>query len=291
VTPRLRALLFDFDGTLVDSEELHRRAYNLTFLRFDLGWSWNTVQYEKLLAISGGSERIAAYIDDLKLAPGEADKLRQLVPGIHRTKTKLYGELLAQSANRLRPGVVRLFGEAREHGIQIGIAATSALSNVQSLLATVFAGALGQAIGSVVAAELVERKKPSADIYRLLLSTLRVSAADCVAFEDSANGLAAAKAAGMCTVVTPSRWTGGQDFAGADLLLDKLGDPDDPLDDGDAARIGGARYLDIAQINGLHAKAGRGWRHSETKDEAAGGRPQGGHPEAGDGDARRPHDA
>jgi beta-phosphoglucomutase-like phosphatase (HAD superfamily) len=263
VAPLLRAVLFDFDGTLVDSEELHRQAYNLTFLKFHLGWSWNAAQYEQLLGISGGSDRIVAYINGLKQARAESDRLRRLVPGMYRAKTKLYGELLADGTHRLRPGVLRLFGEAREHGIKIGIAATSALRNVHPLLATAFAGAPGQAIGSVVGAEMVERKKPAADIYRLLLSTLRVSAADCVAFEDSTNGLAAARSAGLCTIVTPSRWTGRQDFAGADLLLDKLGDRDDPLDDRDAARIGGARCLGLAQITDLHVKAERGRSNPE----------------------------
>jgi beta-phosphoglucomutase-like phosphatase (HAD superfamily) len=280
----LRALLFDLDGTLIDNEELHRRAYNLTFLKFGLDWSWSPTLYAKLLKTSGGVDRIAAYIDDLNRAPAEADRLRRLVPGIHRAKTRLYGELLCDSANRLRSGVVRLFGAARENSLKLGIAATSDLSNVQTLLAAAFGNEVRQAIGSVVGAEMVERKKPAPDIYQLLLSTLRVSAADCVAFEDSANGLASAKAAGLCAVVTPSRWTRGQDFGGADLVLRKFGDPNDQLDDRDAALIGGAPYLGLTQIRALHDKALRS-RHQAG---AAGDAPI---RRQSDGNGRRAHDA
>ncbi len=145
-----RAFLFDFDGTLVNSEELHRRAYNLTFLKFDLDWSWRPALYEKLLKISGGSDRIVAYIEGLNRAPAEVDRLRRLVPGIHRAKTKLYGELLSDSANRLRSGVARLFGAARQSGLKLGIAATSALSNVQTLLAAAFGNELREVVGSIV---------------------------------------------------------------------------------------------------------------------------------------------
>jgi HAD superfamily hydrolase (TIGR01509 family) len=285
----LRALLFDFDGTIVDSEELHRQAYNLTFLKFDLGWSWSPTLYEKLLNISGGSDRIAAYIERLNRAPVEAARLRQLVPGIHRAKTKLYGELLADRANRLRPGVARLFGEAREHGVKIGIAATSALSNVHTLLSAAFASEVRDAVGSVVGAEMVGRRKPAPDIYRLLLSTLGFPAADCIAFEDSANGLAAAKAAGLCTVVTPSRWTRGQDFGAADLMLQKLGDPGDPFDDRDAVRIGGARFVGMTEISGLHQNA-RQREHGKDGEEGATRRVAGDHYDLGKLNARRAND-
>ena len=59
----LEALIFDVDGTLVDTEELHRQAYNQTFLDFGFGWEWNARRYAELLKISGGAARIAAFID------------------------------------------------------------------------------------------------------------------------------------------------------------------------------------------------------------------------------------
>jgi beta-phosphoglucomutase-like phosphatase (HAD superfamily) len=256
----VQAVLFDLDGTLVDSEELHRQAFNHAFLKFRLGWSWNPFDYEALLNVSGGAERIGVYVEKLRLPPAETSRLRRLVPAVHREKTRLYGELLAGGSVRLRSGVARLFGEAREAGVKIGLVATSSLANVQNLLTAILGSEGSKAIGAVVGADLVEHKKPAPDIYRLLLSMVRAPAARCVAFEDSANGLAAAKTAGLCTVVTPSGWTRAQDFASADLLLGKLGDPSDPLEAGEALRIGGAAYLGIIQIEALHAATTRGRR-------------------------------
>lgn len=210
---RLRALLFDVDGTLVDTEELHRSAFNDAFRQLSLGWDWDRELYAQLLAVSGGAERIAAGIDRLPVAAAEKTRLRRLVPRIHSAKTRIYDELLRSSGVRLREGVARLVGEARAAGLKIGLAATSASAS---------AHAQRVAADAIVCADQVARKKPAPDLYELALATLRVPAAACVAFEDSANGLAAAKAAGLCTVVAPSRWTLGQDFGGADLLVPTL---------------------------------------------------------------------
>ena len=247
----LRALVFDVDGTLVDTEELHRQAFNQAFLQFELDWHWSVDLYAELLNVSGGVDRIACYIDLLDLPAAESTWLRQRIPAIHREKTRIYGTLLGGSGVRLRPGIARLVDEARRAALRVGLVATSASENVQSLVAAVFGREARAAIGAIVCTDQVASKKPAPDVYELLLATLRVPAADCVAFEDSANGLAAAKAAGLYTVVTPSRWTVGQAFAGADLLLPTLGEPDKPLDPVTAARIGSAPYLGLVQLEAL----------------------------------------
>lgn len=253
---KIAALLFDVDGTLVDTEELHRQAFNQAFLAFGLGWEWTPDRYAALLAVSGGAERMAAQIDGLDATSAEKTRLRQLVPSVHREKTRIYGELLGSSAARLRPGVERLVTEARRSGIKVGLAATSAAANVQSLVAAAFGPDSRSAVTSIVCVDWVARKKPAPDVYELLLSTLRVNAPAAVAFEDSANGVAAAKAAGLVTVATPSRWTRAQDFAAADLTLPSLGDPEDPLPPALAARLGGVSYLGLAQLESLRGAHG-----------------------------------
>lgn len=210
---RLLALLFDVDGTLVDTEELHRSAFNDAFRQLSLGWDWDRDLYAELLAVSGGAERIAAYIDRLHAAAAEKTRLRRLVPLVHGAKARIYDELLRSNSVRLREGVARLVDEARAAGLKIGLAATSASAS---------AHAQRVAADAIVCADQVARKKPAPDLYELLLATLRVPAAACVAFEDSENGLAAAKAAGLYTVVAPSRWTLAQDFGRADLLAPTL---------------------------------------------------------------------
>lgn len=251
---RLLALLFDVDGTLADTEELHRSAFNEAFRRLSLGWDWEAGLYAQLLAVSGGAGRIAAYIDRLPASAAEKTRLRRLVPLVHGEKTRIYGELLADGPVRLRQGVARLVEEARAAGLKVGLAATSASAHAHALVAAAFGVAARAAIGAIVCADQVARKKPAPDLYELTLATLRVPAGACVAFEDSANGLAAAKAAGLYTVVTPSRWTLAQDFSAADLLLPALGEPEAPLDPGLAARIGGAPCLGLAQLEALRGR-------------------------------------
>jgi HAD superfamily hydrolase (TIGR01509 family) len=163
-------------------------------------------------------------------------------------------ELIGSNAARLRPGIARLVEEARKAGLRIGLAATSSSVNVQTLVSAAFGRQAHDAINAVVSADQVARKKPAPDIYELLLAMLGVSAKACVAFEDSANGLAAAKAAGLYTIVTPSRWTKGQKFSGADLLISNVGDSGQPLDS-DSAAVVGAPYLELARLEALRSVA------------------------------------
>jgi beta-phosphoglucomutase-like phosphatase (HAD superfamily) len=146
--------------------------------------------------------------------------------------------------------VARLIAQAQRAGVRVGLVASSASANVDTLVSSALGHDLRRAVGAIVCGDMVTRKKPAPDIYELLLTMLRVSAPEAVAFEDSANGLMAAKAAGLYTIVTPSRWTLGQKFESADLVLPSLGDPEAPLDAANAAKIG-APYLDLAKLVAL----------------------------------------
>src|SRR5262245_49922831 len=133
----LEALVFDLDGTFVDTDELHRRAFNQAFLEFDLGFDWKPDIYEKLLTVSGGADRIRHFIDGSALSQERKLGLHAVVPAVHREKTRIYGELLSDSAVRLRSGVRRLMDEARQAGLKIGVVATSASANMQPLILAV----------------------------------------------------------------------------------------------------------------------------------------------------------
>jgi len=250
----LAALLFDVDGTLADTEETHRQAFNAAFLEFQLPYAWGADEYEVLLNISGGKERLAHYFSTLKVAPAERERLLAAVPGLHRVKTQRYAELVAGGGSPLRPGIRRLLGEALDAGVKVGIASTTTSANVAALLDAEMGPNAHKRFAVIACGDVVPAKKPAPDIYRLALSTLGLSAAQAVAFEDSANGLAAAKAAGLFTVVTPTRWTAGQDFGEADLMLPHLGDADTPLSSAAAGRAGGA-FLTLAALGQLHARA------------------------------------
>lgn len=250
----LAALLFDVDGTLADTEETHRQAFNAAFLGMGLPYAWSADEYEVLLRISGGKERLAHYFASLPLPAAEHERLAAAVPGLHRVKTQHYAEIVASGGSPLRPGIRRLLGEAIEAGVRIGIASTTTSANVAALLDAEMGPNAHKRFSVIACGDVVPAKKPAPDIYQLALATLGLPASQAVAFEDSANGLAAAKAAGLFTVVTPTRWTSSQDFGVADLTLPHLGDADAPLDAASAERIGAA-FLTLDALERLHARA------------------------------------
>jgi HAD superfamily hydrolase (TIGR01509 family) len=218
----LRALIFDVDGTLADTEEVHRRAFNAAFAEHGLTWSWGRHVYGDLLRTAGGKERILEFVSRLHLPPAEKERLVGLVPALHRSKTIHYGRLLAAAAE-LRPGIVGLLQEARESGLKLAVATTTTRVNVECLM-NAACGAHASTIFDVIAAgDVVVRKKPAPDIYHHALACLEVPARACIAFEDSAIGLRAAKEAGLFTVVTPTQWTKRDDLKRADVRLDDLG--------------------------------------------------------------------
>jgi beta-phosphoglucomutase-like phosphatase (HAD superfamily) len=129
----------------------------------------------------------------------------------------------------LRAGIKRLLKEAASAGVALAIASTTARENIDALLGAHFGEGAARRFSVIGAGDAVEHKKPAPDIYRFVLRELGESAADCVAVEDSGQGLAAAQRAGLFTVVTPSDWTCGEDFSGADLLLSSWDSCDRPF--------------------------------------------------------------
>jgi len=247
-----RALVFDVDGTLADTEELHRQAFNEAFFSCGVQWRWGPALYAELLQITGGKERIAHYISRQQLPAAERGRLLRLIPQMHAAKTRLYRELIALGQLRPRSGVLRLMAEARQAGVKLAIASTTSPENVESLLLASFGHDAPRWFSAVATGDIVLRKKPAPDIYKVALEMLRMPAETAVAVEDSELGARSAKAAGLFTVATPSLWTIGQDFSSADLVLTSLGDPDKPLYAIDELRIG-AKYLGLEQLGRLHA--------------------------------------
>ena len=210
----LDALIFDVDGTLAETEELHRRAFNETFGEFGLDWQWSTADYRILLRTTGGKERIRAHAEAAG-AVLDDDFIRDL----HARKTERYGELIASGAIHLRPGIEELMAEAAVSGIRLAIATTTSRPNVDALIRAA-CGREAQGIFEVIAAgDEVAAKKPAPDVYKLALRRLGLDPSRCIAFEDSANGLKSALAAGIQTIVSPSHYTDGEDFTGARRIV------------------------------------------------------------------------
>ena len=248
------ALIFDVDGTLADTEELHRQAFNEAFFSCGVSWRWGPALYAELLQITGGKERIANYISRQQLPAAERGRLLRLIPQMHAAKTRLYRELVGLGHLRPRAGVLRLIKEARKAGVKLAIASTTSPENVESLLVSSFGHDAPRWFSAIATGDIVARKKPAPDIYKVALEMLSVMPDQAIAFEDSELGVRSAKSAGLYTVATPSLWTIGQDFSRADLVLTSLADPDKPLYATDEQRIG-AKYLSLDQLASLHAAA------------------------------------
>lgn len=244
----IEALVFDVDGTLADTEELHRRAFNLAFEQLGLDWRWERAEYRALLAVTGGKERLGAYIDALQLSVSEKKRLHERVPQLHAAKTRHYTEIARRGDIGLRPGVARLLGEAQRAGLRLAIASTTTAVNIDALLHATL-GARGLSLFDVIACgDQVRAKKPAPDIYRLALDTMGVSPERAIAVEDSPNGLRSALGAGLWTLVTPTFWTEGGDFSGAGLVLPSLGDPDSPLAGEPGERLQSHPWLGVEEL-------------------------------------------
>jgi HAD superfamily hydrolase (TIGR01509 family) len=222
-----QALIFDVDGTLAETEEAHRRAFNETFGDFGLDWHWSRAVYADLLKITGGKERIRHFIAHYR--PDDAERVRDIVGQLHQEKTARYVRNMGGGGVRLRPGVERLIREAAAAGMRLAIATTTSLPNVKILLDEAL-GAGGTGLFEVIAAgDMVAAKKPAPDVYLLALERLGLPADACLAIEDSYNGVMSARRAGITTLATTSDYTRLEDLRYAFGVLSDLGEPDAPF--------------------------------------------------------------
>lgn len=214
----LRAIIFDVDGTLAETEEHHRIAFNTAFREAGLDWVWDRELYRDLLDVTGGRERIEEYAR--RMDAGDVSS-REL----HRRKTEIYCDRLVSGEVELRPGVAALIANALDAGIRLAIATTTSRPNVEALFEATLGSDVLRRFDAVCTGEDVSRKKPDPEVFEICLKRLRLTAADCVVLEDSENGLVAAKALGLPVLLTPSMYSGGQDFSGADLVVKNLESP------------------------------------------------------------------
>jgi HAD superfamily hydrolase (TIGR01509 family) len=228
---KLRALIFDVDGTLAETEQDgHRVAFNQAFALAGLAWHWSIEFYGELLEIAGGKERIQHYVRQYQPAFEPPTPLPEFAATLHRQKTKLYQQLLAEGLIPLRPGVKRLLKEAREQGIRLAIATTSSPENVTTLLEQNLGAESPEWFDVIAAGDIVPQKKPAPDIYFHVLEALNLPAQACVAIEDSQQGLTAAALAGIPTIVTVNSYTKHHHFQEASLVISHLGEPDHPFE-------------------------------------------------------------
>jgi HAD superfamily hydrolase (TIGR01509 family) len=217
-----RAIVFDVDGTLAETEEAHRKAFNRAFSEAGLSWYWDQDLYRKLLTVTGGKERIRQFIEDYGGDGAPGDKLDEFIKALHVKKTSAYTEIVRGGGLDLRPGVRELIAKARDHGYRLAIATTTTPANIDALLTANFGDAWHSLFEVICAGDSVPNKKPAPDVYLRTLEELDLPAGNCIAIEDSRNGLLSARAAGIESIVTPSFYTRDENFDEAALVIDSL---------------------------------------------------------------------
>lgn len=222
----LSALIFDVDGTMADTESVHRAAFNYAFAEVGCGWVWDEVTYTRLLDISGGKERILHYWLQIEpdLNQTNSADVQDCVTRIHALKTAAYERAIMGNTLQLRPGVLRLIESAYHDGLRLAIATTTSSINIAALLRTTIGTDWRRYFLVIEDASTAPNKKPHPQVYLQALKGLQMNARGCLAFEDSANGLKAATRASLRTVITPTEFTADHDFSGALCVLPSLQD-------------------------------------------------------------------
>lgn len=216
----LSALIFDVDGTLANTErDGHRPAFNAAFAEVGLPWYWDENFYGTLLEVTGGRERLVHYAEKHDPVTRARPDFDALVQRLHELKTRNYQRLLAAGAIPLRADVGQLICDARTEDMRLAIASSSRRENVVALLCANLGPGADQWFEVIATGEDVAAKKPAPDLYLWVLEKLNLDAADCLAIEDSAHGLAACLAAGIPTVITISDYTMSEAFPGARMVL------------------------------------------------------------------------
>ena len=219
----LEAVIFDLDGTLVDSEQHgHRVAFNAAFEAFGLPDRWEPDQYRDLLATTGGERRILGWLSSpaSSCVSRSEEERRELAKALHRWKTDRVAAMAAAGEIPPRDGVMAWLDELGDQGVRLAVATTGSRQWALPLLDKVFGLSRFE---TVVAGDEVGRRKPDPEAYLVALDRLQLPASAVVAVEDSGPGWESARAAGVACAVVCNDETDRDSVAGADLLLDVFG--------------------------------------------------------------------
>jgi HAD superfamily hydrolase (TIGR01509 family) len=205
---RFRAVVFDMDGLLLETEDLWHASESELFRRHGAAFT-----KEDQLALIGTGPEVSAHFYARRLGYPEergGELFDEMIGIMHEHVRREVGA---------RPGAVELVAELRRHGVPLGLASNSPRFLVDDALAT---AGLTDAFAAIVTSDDVEHPKPAPDIYLRACELLGVSPAEALALEDSTSGVKAAKAAGMTCIAVPL--FAETDVSAADEIVESLED-------------------------------------------------------------------
>lgn len=221
---QLKALIFDCDGVLVDTErDGHRVAFNKAFAKKGYNIEWDVELYKELLKVAGGKERMRHYFDQTRWPEDVTDK-DSLIKELHKLKTDLFMQIIESGELPLRPGAARLVDEAIAENVGLAVCSTANERAVNLVVEKLLGPERKAKFDLILAGDVVSKKKPDPEIYNLALQRLDLKPNECVVIEDSRNGFLAAKTAGIYCVITTNSYTKDEDFTEADVVVSELGD-------------------------------------------------------------------
>jgi beta-phosphoglucomutase-like phosphatase (HAD superfamily) len=209
-----KAILFGSIGTLLETSELQRTAFNQAFSENGLDWNWNQAQYQNLLKKSGGRQRI----EDFAAQQGVEVDAKKL----HDKKTKIFDDLMVSGNVLLRPGVANLIEQALDNGIKLAFVTSTSKDNVDAVFQAL-KNQLNRSNFSFIGNDkMVSNTKPKPDIYLKALSELNLEAQDCIAIEDTEVSMQSALTASIKCIGFPGAFAKDNDFSSAILVTDNL---------------------------------------------------------------------
>jgi HAD superfamily hydrolase (TIGR01509 family) len=210
----MSAILFGSIGTIADTSELQRQAFNQAFKAYGLDWYWNREEYLTMLEKSGGQQRIADYAGSTgQTVDAEA---------IHRSKSEFFQKSLTESQVMPRLGVVETIQGAKSKGLKLALVTTTSQKNISLLIEALRPNIQTADFDLIVDASSVKYPKPDKAAYAFALEKLGEKPDDCIAIEDNSGGVEAAIAAGLDCVAFPNENTAHHDFNKAKYLVDRL---------------------------------------------------------------------
>jgi HAD superfamily hydrolase (TIGR01509 family) len=210
----MKAILFGSIGTLIETSDLQREAFNQAFKEAGLDWYWDQEDYTKLLKKSGGTKRIEDFAEKNNTNV-DAKKIRE-------RKTQIYNDKINSSLISPREGVLDVLDYALKNKIKIGFVTSTTLDNIEAVFKTLNNQIKKNYFDFIGNNKLIKEAKPAPDIYIKALNSLELNSSECIAIEDSVESALSAYRAKIKCIAFPGLFHVDDNFSFCLKKLDKL---------------------------------------------------------------------